>query len=128
MSDEWDAGEDTSPIPPRRRRRDAPIALDTTHVPVRGEALHPIWWRGKQWAETPYGIECLDGTYAIERDRLAEDLDNDGSWLAHMGEKTWVDPEEFATTWLVALAFHGVTIPAETVRRTVARAVIRSEP
>jgi hypothetical protein len=116
---------DDDPIKRKPRRGDAPVALDTTPVPVRGEeALHPIWWRARQWAVTAYGIEALDGSYAIEADRLAEDLDTDGSWLAHMGEKTWVDPEEFATAWLVALALHGIKIPAAAVRKAVARAVL----
>ena len=39
----------------------------------------------------------------IEARRLAEDLPNH-SWPEHMGEKSWVNPEEFATAWLVALA------------------------
>jgi hypothetical protein len=45
-----------------------------------------------------------------------------------MGGKTWIDVEEFATAWVVALALHGVKIPAEAVRKTVACGVIRSEP
>jgi hypothetical protein len=38
------------------------VEMDTTSVACRGEALREIWWRGRQWAVTSYGIECLDGT------------------------------------------------------------------
>jgi hypothetical protein len=70
------------------------------------EALHPMLWRGRQWAVTEYGIECLGGTYCIEAKRLVEDI-QDWGWPAHMAEKDWVDRDEFATAWLVALALHG---------------------
>ena len=46
----------------------APIVLDRTPVAIRGEELHPVRWRRKQWAVTSSGIEALDGTYAIEAD------------------------------------------------------------
>jgi hypothetical protein len=55
------------------------------------QMLHPIKWRGRQWAVTEYGIEALDGSYAIKRDRLHERY-----WLAHMEEKFWVDAVDFA--------------------------------
>lgn len=49
------------------------IPQGTAVIRVRGEALHPVLWRGKQWAVTEYGVEALDGTYAIEKARLGED-------------------------------------------------------
>ena len=67
-----------------------PIQLDTTPVKVCGEPLHPIWWRGKQWAVTEYGVEALDGTYSFEAKRLTENIENWG-WPAHVREKDWVD-------------------------------------
>jgi hypothetical protein len=40
-----------------------------------------------------------------------------------MGEKNWVDTEDFATAWLVALAMHGVKASGKVVRAAVADAV-----
>lgn len=65
-----------------------------------------IWWSGRQWAVTAYGIERLDGTYPIEKTRLFENLPR-YSWPEHMGGKTWADNDDFATAWLVAIALHG---------------------
>lgn len=113
-------------IPPRQRRRDRPIAIDRTPVKIRGEDLHPVWWRGRQWAVTAYGIERLDGAYTIEADRLTELMES-GGWPEHMGGKRWVDTEEFATAWLVALVLHGAQVTAKDVRQAVARAVVHSE-
>ena len=72
---------------------------------VYGEALHEVWWRGRQWAVTAYGIERLDGTYTTEASRLSEKPDY--PWPMHMATKTWVDIDEFTTAWMVALLLHG---------------------
>ena len=40
--------------------------MDNTPVPIRGDALPPLLWRGRQWAVTDYGIEALDGTYSLK--------------------------------------------------------------
>lgn len=97
--------------------------MDTTSVACRGEALREIWWRGRQWAVTSYGIECLDGTYSFEAKQLAEGLHGSGpveaSWCVGMAEKGWVDVDDFATAWLVALSLHGVRVPAGEVRRMI---------
>jgi hypothetical protein len=106
-----------------KRRRRYVVAMDTTPVARRGEALHEIWWRGRQWAVTSYGIECLDGTHSFEAKRLAEGLHGSGpveaSWCVHMAESGWVDVDDFATAWLVALSLHGVRVPARKVRRMI---------
>ncbi|MGQ3671180.1 hypothetical protein ACT6QG_02145 [Xanthobacter sp. TB0136] len=82
------------------------IAIDETEVFVRGEALGDIWWRGKQWAVTDRGIECLDGTYFIDKKRLMEE--NDGwHWVRQLAEKSWCDANEFATAYMVGLVLHG---------------------
>jgi hypothetical protein len=61
------------------RNEDVPVAM-------AGEELaQPIFWVGRQWAVTSYGVECRDGTYAFEADRLGED------WYAHVSRKIWVD-------------------------------------
>jgi hypothetical protein len=71
-------------------------------VKCRGEELStPIYWQGRQWAVTPFGIECRDGTYFIERDRLWEN-DDRHSWVRHMAGKTWVDLEDFAEALRIA--------------------------
>jgi hypothetical protein len=108
------------PIPPRRRRREAPINYDNTPVLVRGEALSPIWWRGRQWAVTSMGIERLDGTYFIAEQRLAEAIDEYG-WPEHVGQKAWVDIDDFCTAWLVAIALHGVDVTAQKARAAISR-------
>jgi hypothetical protein len=74
-------------------------------VRVRGEKLHDVWHQGCQWAVTAYGLECRDGTYAIERTRLLENKSH--SWIAHVGEKEWVHVDDFASVFFVALALHG---------------------
>lgn len=91
------------PVP---KRGDAPIRYVDHHVANRGEAPERIWWSGRQWCVTAYGIEALDGTYPIERTRLLERLPRH-SWMEHMAGKTWVDMDDFATAWLVAIALHG---------------------
>jgi hypothetical protein len=94
---------------PRRQRRVERIEISQEPVKVRGEELHEIWWRGKQWAVTAYGIECLDGCYHIKKDRLLEQLigEHPYPWPLHMAEKDWVDPDEFCTAWIIAILLHG---------------------
>lgn len=82
--------------------RPLPIPSETNEVRVRGEALHPVLWAGKQWAVTEYGIECRDGTYAIERRRLHEGERHGYSWAKHMGDKEWVDLDDFAKAHAMA--------------------------
>lgn len=41
------------------------------------------------FAVTEIGIECLDHSYLIEKNRLSD------NWIAHMGEKTWVKMSDF---------------------------------
>ena len=61
---------------------------------VTGDKLtRPIYWRGWQWAITAFGVEALDGTYPIKKQRLWE---NEGqTWEDHMAEKEWVDRCDF---------------------------------
>jgi hypothetical protein len=64
-------------------------------IRVRGDQLSwPIFWQGRQWAVTAYGVECRDGTYYVKKDRLWEN-DEDHSWVHHMAEKNWVDLPDF---------------------------------
>lgn len=81
------------------------IENDSTPVEVRGEAPENILWRGRQWAVTKFGLEALDGTYAIEAGRLHEDH-GDSTWIIQVGRKTWVDKADFATAFMVAIVLH----------------------
>lgn len=108
------------PIPHRPERGNDPIEHDNTPVPRRGEDLSRVLWRGRQWAVTEYGIECLDGAYCIKKARLAENVEAYG-WPLHVTGKTWVDPDDFCTAWLVALALHGVRVAKSHVREAIAR-------
>lgn len=89
-----------------QKRGEARIIVDANLVPVGGEALNDIWWQGRQWAVTSYGIEARNGKYVIEKSRLAEEIETWG-WLQHMNDKDWVDIDDFATAWLVAMTLHG---------------------
>ena len=82
------------------------IAYDKGEVAVRGETLGEIWWQGRQWAVTAYGLERRDGTYFIAK----EDLLHDAlaySPIEHIGKKIWADVDDLATAYLVAVALHG---------------------
>jgi hypothetical protein len=108
--------------PPPDRRGERPI--ETARTPIE-PTVSKMWWRGRQWAVTAYGIECVDPgrCYVIEAARLADRIDR-YSWLEHMGCKTWVDTEEFATAWVVAPAMHGVKVSGIAVRKAVADAIV----
>lgn len=73
----------------------------------------PVFYVGKQWAVTAYGIEqisdpaVLNPYYNIEADRLRQSMGN-GGWVDHMSEKTWVDADEFAAVYSIALAVHTI--------------------
>ena len=96
-----------------------PIIINDMSVRVRGDALTQIWWQGKQWAVTQYGIECRDGTYAIPAKELTYDLDSgtNHGWVEQMLSKDWVDMDDFRTAYFVALSMHGHQLPKEKVRK-----------
>jgi hypothetical protein len=54
----------------------------------------PVYWMGRQWAVTSYGVEARDGTYPIEARRIWEDNEGWG-WVHQMEEKNWVDLPDF---------------------------------
>jgi hypothetical protein len=66
-------------------------------VRLRGQRLNPIIWQGSQRAVTAYGIEALNGSYTIRKDRL-----DDPYWIEHMSEKEWVNVPDFADALKVA--------------------------
>lgn len=75
---------------------DAPPAYSSADpVKLTGEPLsEPIFWTGRQWAVTSYGVEARDGTYPVAKDRLWEDNEGYG-WVDHLSEKDWVDLPDF---------------------------------
>lgn len=90
-----------------------PFEQATNDVHCRGEGLHPVLWQGEQWAVTEYGIECRDGTYAIDASRLLKKRigTNQYDWPLHMAEKVWVDLDDFQRAFAVGcLLHHGVSI------------------
>lgn len=61
-----------------------------------------FWWHGGQWAVTSHGLESLDGSYSIPKNRLLEP-----DWPDHMRTKDWVWHGEFTTALAVARRMHG---------------------
>ena len=45
------------------------IEINIEAVANRGEPLSEIWWQGRQWTVTSYGLEARDGRYHIEGHR-----------------------------------------------------------
>jgi hypothetical protein len=88
------------------------IKYDENEVRVNGEDLSEVWWRGRQWAVTEYGLERRNGTYALEAKRLCGDHKNNYSSILHMGEKNWVDVDDFTTAFFIACAMHGKRLTA----------------
>jgi hypothetical protein len=71
------------------RDLDAPPRYECNNkVHCRGEPLStPIYWQGRQWAVTPFGIERRDGCYTIGQHRLWEDEWTAwGGWVTIMGK------------------------------------------
>ena len=78
--------------------------MATNNANCRGGALGAVWWQGAQWAVTEHGLECRDGTYFIDKNRLLEN--EDYPWPLHMSGKLWINIDEFTTAWIVALVLH----------------------
>jgi hypothetical protein len=57
------------------------------------EVAEPVYWRGLQWAVTPYGVECLDGRYHIKAGDIWHD-EAGCDWLAHMRHQYWVNLDD----------------------------------
>jgi len=84
--------------------KEPPAYESKTDVVVTGEPLQePIYWKGRQWAVTSYGIEARDGKYHIEGKRVWEDSNGHG-WVDHMEEKEWVDLPDFVEALRLARA------------------------
>ncbi len=102
-----------------------PIKHSVNEVPLYGEPLDEIWWIGRQWAVTSYGLEKRDGKYFVEKSRLVENLREGWSWIGQIGCKSWADIEDVATAFYVAVAMHGFSLTPEntrTLRKTLLHA------
>lgn len=55
----------------------------------------PIYWQGKQWAVTAFGIEARDGSYPIKSDRIWDDNDEHG-WIDQIAENGRFNVRDFA--------------------------------
>jgi len=67
-----------------------------------------ILYKGHQWAVTTYGIECLDGKYAIKKGSIKTIHAPFPymNWERAMREKNWVDIGDFLETLQQALKIH----------------------
>lgn len=92
---------------PRQRRETAKVEHAANEVKVLAEPLSPVWWQGREWAVTSYGIEKRDGTYYIPVADFGMHEHMGWSWPEHLAAKGWADVEDFTTAWLVALTLHG---------------------
>jgi hypothetical protein len=81
-------------------QRDAPPAYECiNHVPAKHPPMFPVYWQGRQWAVTEYGIECRNGFYAIAHEYCAYGITG---WIKHMSGKAWIDLEDFAEALRIA--------------------------
>ena len=101
------------------------IRHSTNDIPLYGEALDEVWWVGRQWAVTRYGLEKRDGKYFVQKNRLVENLREGWSWIGQIGCKSWADVEDVATAFYVAVAMHGFSLTPEnmdTLQKTLLHA------
>jgi hypothetical protein len=98
-----------------------PIIACSDHVELRSEPLDEIWWQGRQWAVTSYGLECRDGTYAIEAHRLWERGCGDWPWPMQISGKGWEDIHDFCTAFIIALSLHPRPAKSKAFRPTELR-------
>ena len=80
----------------------------------------PVYWRGRQWAVTGYGIECLTEDYALSRNLLwskGDPLRRDNlGWLVHLSRKKWVDLADFEEAIRFAVKLWSGPQPAKETR------------
>lgn len=76
-------------------------------------ALGPrqVHWAGRQWCVTDYGLETIEpDAYSVGAGQLTgltQGIDEPmAERMRHITEKTWVDVEDFAAAFAVALAVH----------------------
>jgi|SRR6516164_3152269 len=68
---------------------------------VRCNLSSPVFWHGRQWAVTSYGVECLERPYWIPHRQLWDGEEQHG-WVRHLANKRWVDLPDFVEALRVA--------------------------
>jgi hypothetical protein len=110
---------DTTERPKRGRVR---ITHSTNHVEVTGRALDAIWWQGRMFAVTSFGLESRDGRLSIPASRLADGISDDSCpRLLRVCLEPWVDSEDLITAWLVAIALHCPEVGRKRLHATLKR-------
>lgn len=81
----------------------------------------------RQWTVTRDGLEShgdrVGYCYQIDKSRLAEVREGGLSdWFAHLADKVWFDPDDFAVAWLAACMVHKINISKIDIGLSVAYA------
>jgi hypothetical protein len=78
----------------------------------RKNELAEVFWLGRQWAVTLYGLETIAEPYHyfLEARMLGSLRQGERAYdsMVHMMEKDWLDVDDFLTAYLIALSFHGI--------------------
>jgi hypothetical protein len=94
-----------------------------------GELTEPVYWRGKQWAVTGYGIEGLKdwAYYNIEASQLTmQDRDGLSMWPDHMAEKNDINTVDFNRALLKAIEIHKPNLPPKAI--DAIKTLVRMKP
>jgi len=80
------------------------------------EAKREVYWAGRQWCVTDYGLETIAPDYyyiaAAELGELTLGIASvTAERFRHVSEKGWVDVEDFAAAFAVALEVHKGKFP-----------------
>ena len=94
---------------------------------MKEENRRNVYWAGRQWCVTEYGLETIrPGRYLVEAERLG-DLSHGkvpkAERLRHVAEKTWVDVEDLIAAFSVAVLVHAGKfdpLPAEAMVNALA--------
>lgn len=78
------------------------------------ETPRTIFWAGRQWCVTDFGLETVkEDRYSVEAERLGDltesnypDAEPSAERFRHIAEKTWVDIEDLAAAFAMALEIH----------------------
>ncbi|CAO4139487.1 hypothetical protein [Methylorubrum aminovorans] len=66
------------------------------------ELTEPVYWQGRQWAVTGYGIEALDGMYHVPFADIPEAEDGRPGWLDDLRRRYGTDGDDLAAALRVA--------------------------
>jgi hypothetical protein len=84
-----------------------------------------VLWRGSQWIVTPNAIVCpSEGNYSLHKSRAAAlwyPSSQYLGWPCHLGEKRWVDLEDFEAAYRFAIKAWGIDVPEELIVKSFKR-------